>query len=111
RVVGERREHGEKRLERLGMRGLLLAQPDGDEEVGLVAVRLAASDVADRAVAGPCPALAAVLAGGWRRCGLGGLRSLPGPPPHGRQEQYTGQPQPPDGSKAPHASPSPRGPQ
>src|SRR5262249_7165139 len=57
----------------------------------------------------PCPALAAVLAGGWRRCGLGGIRSFPGRPRHGRQEQYTGQPQPRDGSKAPHASPSARG--
>ena len=109
RVVGERGQHREERLERLGPVALLLAQADRDEQVGLVTVRLAPSRAADGAVAVPCAALRAVLAGRLRILARLGFRTLPGGAGHGRDQQSHGKGQLPDGSKVPHASPSARG--
>src|SRR5262249_11333727 len=109
RVVGERRQHREERLECLGSGVLLLAQANRDEQVGLVTVGLAPPPVADGAVSVPRAALAAVLGGRLRVCGCPGGLALRGGSSSGADEQRHRKTQLPDGSELLHASPSARG--
>ena len=122
RVVGERRQHREERLERLRPRLLLLAQAHGDEQVGLVTVRLAPSRVADGAVPVPCAALNAVLAGEWRLRGRRSFRPSPAAVATGKTSRATERPsspmdprrrprhRPPQGTSSEREAPVPAGP-